>query len=129
MPTAEPAHVPLLGRNHYIKLPDYSAREELMIAYGESRNKKGVALLRVYGAFLGLCTRLGKESGADFARHRFDVLSYGGEVYGWLRGQGVTMAEIAEAAIPVVLAVDEVTFPRQAEVDEAAGNSEGDAGN
>lgn len=122
---SEIVKVSLLGREHHVVMPDYAAREELMVAYGESAKKGGVALLRVYAAALGLCTRIGRESGADYAKHRFDCLSYGGEVYGWLRGQKVTPAEVAQAAIPVIIAVSQATFPRQDEVDAAAGNSEG----
>lgn len=117
----QPLKVSLLGE-HAVTLPDFAAREELMVAYGEARNKKGVALLRVYGAVLGLCSRLGKRAEADYAASRFDVLAYGGEVYGWLRGQGVTPAQVAEAALPVIVAISEATFPRESEVKQALGN-------
>lgn len=121
----EPVKVTLLGRPHAVVMPDFATREDLVVAYGEARNKRGVALLRVYSAALGLCTRLGRESGVDYTSHRFDALSYGGEVYGWLRGAGVSQGDIAEQAIPVIVAVAEATFPRQAEVDVARGKSEG----
>lgn len=120
----EPVKVSLLGRQHAVIMPDFATREDLVVAFGEARNKKGVTLLRVYSAALGLCTRLGREASADYSQHRFDVLSYGGQVYGWLREQGVTPKDIAEAAIPVIVEVSNAMFPRQAEVDAAVGNSE-----
>ena len=123
----EPTFLDLLGKKHAIVLPDFAAREELMVAYGESRTKRGVALMRVYAAVLGLCTRLGRMAGADYTAHRFDVLAYGGAVYGYLREQGVTMEQLSQAAVPLVITISEATFPRQPEVDEAAGNSGGDA--
>lgn len=123
----QPLKVALLGRDHTVTLPDFAAREELLIAYGENRHRKGVAVLRVYSAMLGLCTRLGRESGADYARHRFDVLAYGGEVYGWIRQRGGSPADLATAAAPLLAALSENLFPSDAEVAGAAGNSEGGA--
>jgi len=120
----DPIHVELLGRSHAVTLPDFAAREELVVAYSEAHGKRGVAALRVYSAALGLCTRLGKESGADYAKHRFDVLSYGGEVYGWLRKQGLDPVDIGKAGAPIIVALSEALFPRQDEVETAAGNSE-----
>jgi hypothetical protein len=122
---SEPIKVSILGGSYGVGMPDFAAREEMMIAFGDARNKRGTTLLRVYSAALGLCTRLGKESGASYQKSGFDVLNYGGEVYGWLRQQGVTPADIATAAIPVIIRVSEETFPRQDEVVEAVGNSEG----
>lgn len=124
MPSTEPILVEILGEKHTVTLPDFACREELIVAWGDARSRKGVALLRVYSAALGLCTRLGRRSSADYAKHRFDLLSYGGEVYGWLRERGVTPAQLAEAAIPVIVAATEATFPRPGEVDAAAKNSE-----
>lgn len=128
MPETDPLSVSLLDKKHAVTMPDFSAREELVVAYGEAQSRKGVALLRVYAAALGLCTRLGAQSGANYAKSRFDVLAYGGEVYSWLRAQGLTATQIAQAAVPVVVAVTEATFPRESEVTSAAGNSEGGAG-
>ena len=122
---AEPKHVSLQGRNHAVTLPDFAAREELVVAYGEARNKRGGSLLRVYAAFLGLCTRLGREAGADYGECRYDALAFGGKVYSYLREKGVTPAQLSEAAIPVVVHVAEATFPRAEEVEAEMGNSEG----
>lgn len=120
--TQEPRRVELLGARHTVTLPNFAAREELLVAYHEVRERGGVVLLRVYSAALGLCTRLGKQSGADYGKHRFDVLAYGGEVYAWLRGQGLTASQIAQAGQPVILDVAEAVFPSADEVSEAKGN-------
>ena len=116
--------ITLLGRSHAIALPDFAAREELMVALGETQARAGSARLRAYAAALGLCTRLGRESGADYAGHRFDALAYGGAVYSYLREQGATPADVATAAVPLAAILAESTFPRQAEVDTAMGKSE-----
>lgn len=128
--SAQPLKINLLGRDHHAVIPpDFATREEVMIAYHEASSRGGVHLVRVLAATLGLCTRLGRESGADYQKHRFDVLAYGRDVYTYLRGQGADVAQIVAAANPLVSAVAEAQFPRQSEVDEAAGNSAGDAGN
>ena len=123
----EPIKVNVLGRSHAVVLPDYAAREELVVAYGEAMRRKGVALLRVYAAAVGLCTRIGREAEADYAAHRFDVLAYGGAVYTHLRGAGLAAADLAAAAGPILVAVMEATFPRAVEVEAVAGNSGGSA--
>ena len=117
----------LLGKDHAITLPDFTAREELLVAYHEGNTRKGITLLRAYSAILGLCTRLGRSCGADYGKHRFDALAYGGEVYGWLRQQGATQADIAAQAIPVLTLLVEKSFPTVAEVETAKGNFEGRA--
>lgn len=124
---AEPQRVTLLGEQHAVTLPDFAAREELLVAYGDLRHRRGVAVLRVYAAAIGLCTRIGRRSEADFARHRFDVLAYGGEVYGWLRERKATPEQIAQAALPIICVIGVELYPREVEVDAAAGNSEGAA--
>lgn len=127
MAEAQQAHVTILGEKRAVFMPDFAAREELMVAYGEALKKQGVAKLRVYAATLGLCTMLGRKAGADYARARFDVLAYGGEVYSWLRGQGATVEQIAEAAIPVLTEVSQALYPSETEVRAEVGNSEGGA--
>lgn len=120
--TAEIQRIELLGDKHAVILPDFAAREELAVAWGQARDRGGIALLRVLSAALGLCTRLGRQAGADYAKHRFDVLAYGGEVYGWLRSKGATPAEVRDAAMPVLVQVVRATFPTDDEVEAAAGN-------
>jgi hypothetical protein len=124
---AEPEFVLVLNRQRAILFPDFAAREELVVAYGEALKRRGVALLRVYSAAIGLCTNATKESRADYQKHRFDVLSYGGEVYGWLREQKMSPSEISTAGVKIVEALSAVLFPRESEVKEAEGNSGGNA--
>lgn len=120
---AETPHIDVGGRKHAVIMPDFAAREELLVAYGGARDRGGVALLRVYAAAIGLCTRLGREAGADYGAHRYDVLAYGGAVYGWLRQGGASVKLIAELGGPLIVSVSESLYPRQSEVDAAAGNS------
>lgn len=116
------ATVSLLGKNHHVVLPDFATREELIVAYGESAKKGGVALLRVYAAVLGACTRIGREADADLAACRYDILTFGGKVYSYLREQGVSPKDIADQALPVVILIGNSTFPRQNAVEETEGN-------
>lgn len=119
--------IELIGRSHAVVLPDFAAREELVMALSECARKRGIALLRVYSAMVGLCTRVGRDSGADYATARYDVLGYGGAVYGWLRAQGASPAQIGAAATVIAPLLTESLFPRQEEVDAALGNSAGGA--
>lgn len=120
--------VPLLGRNHAVTLPGFAEREELIVCYGEAYNRKGVTLARAYSALVGLTTRLGKESGVDYAACRFDALDYGGKVYAWLRKQGATATQIQEAAIPIANALIDALPPRENEVADKADFIEGEGG-
>lgn len=114
----------ILGKPHAVALPDFAIREELVSAYGDAAKRGGSALMRVYGAVLGLCCpSVGRAAGADYAAARFDALAYGGKVYGHLREKGMAPADVAAAAIPLVVQVVEATFPRQEEVDSAMGKS------
>jgi len=117
----------LLGRKHAVIVPDYAASEELVVAYRSVVDRGGVALMRVYAAAIGLSTRLGKESGADYAASRFDVLAYGGAVYGWLRKQKVEIKEIAAIGVEIIQTVADSTFPSDVEVEEQMGKSEASA--
>ena len=123
------ADVTLLGKTHLIVLPDFAAREELVSAYADAAKRGGSALMRAYGAALGLCCpSIAKAAGADYGALRFDVLAFGGKVYGHLREKGVSPADVASAAVPLVVQVVEQTFPRQEEVDAAAGKSQAGEG-
>jgi hypothetical protein len=114
----------IAGKDYVVALPDFAVREELVAAYADASKRGGSALMRAYGAFLGLCCPLlGKAAGADYQAARFDPLAYGGRVYGYLREKGVTPADVSAAAVPIVVQVVEATFPRQSEVDAALGNS------
>jgi len=116
--------VPLLGRSHPVALPDFAALEELVAVYADASKRGGSAAMRAYGAVLGLCCpTLAKAAGADYAAHRFDALAFGGKVYGYLREKGAAPADVATAAMPLIVQVVEATFPRQEEVDAAMGKS------
>lgn len=115
--------IELLGRRHGFRPPPPHVAEEIVTAWGEVRRRRGVAVLRAYGAAIGLCTRLGQESGADYAGCRFDPLEYGGEVYAWLIAQGATIEQIGAAGAALVSAAAEVRWPRKAAVDAAEKNS------
>lgn len=121
--------VDLGGETHAVTVPrDFAICEELVVAYSGAVQRGGVSALRAGAAILGLCTRLGRLSGADYAAHRFDALAYGGEVYGWLRrSKRCEIGEIGRAASAIFPRLLEATFPREAEVEGALGNSEGSA--
>jgi hypothetical protein len=127
-----PTRIDLLGRKHAVTLPDFATREELFSAWVEARNADNSArLMRVYSATLGLCTRIGRESGASYPACRCDVLAYGGLVYSWLRDPPVNPTaepgdpkppkakpeEIVKAALPILLLIAEATYPREVEVE------------
>lgn len=108
--------IALLGRQHAVVLPSLADREDLAAAWLKARKRGGGAVLRVNAAVLGLCTRLGRESEADFGASGCDVLVYGGAVYSWLRSQGVTPAALVEVAQPALMACLESLAPREEEV-------------
>jgi hypothetical protein len=120
---ADILNISLLGRSHAITLPDFAAAEELLAALGETKDGAPSRRLRAMSAIVGLCTRIGRESGADYAAHRFDALAYGGEVYGWLRAKGAKPADIATAAMVILGPLSESLFPREQEVTDAMGKS------
>lgn len=127
MDIAEPVRVTLLGEQHALVLPDFATREEIATAYVDARNAPANVQLRALSAAVGLCTRIGRHAGADYAAHGFRVLSYGGEVYSYLRSNGATPAQIAEAAATIVRAISDGLWPRRQEVQAELGNSEGGA--
>jgi len=109
--------VKLLGAEHTFLLPPCAEREELAVAFSDANKRGGMARLRVYSAALGLCTRVGRQSSVDYASCKCDPLVYGGRVYGWLREQGASAADVAEAAVPVLTAVMEALAPREAAIE------------
>lgn len=116
--------VNLLGREYKVKLPpQFAVVEELVLAWGETEGNHSQRL-RVCGAIVGICTDLGREARADYVKARFDVLAYGGAVYGYLREKGVPPAEVASAGVSLIGALAERAFPREAEVVARAGFSE-----
>ena len=113
--------VTILGKQHVVTMPNFAARESIVQAafeYGPTGDQR---FLRVYGAAIGLCTGLGRLAKADFARSKYDILTYGGDVYSWLREQGATGTQIVEQGLPLVRAIAQATFPREEEVTDAVG--------
>lgn len=108
----------MLGRDHAITLPGFAEREDVAVAYSDAYPRGGVRLMRAYSAAIGLCTRVGRESGHTLGDHKYDVLAYGGAVYGYLRGQGVPAKEIVEQGLPCVSAICDALAPRESEVRE-----------
>jgi hypothetical protein len=121
--------VSILGKDYPVKLPpQFAVKEELIVAYGESEGNTSQRQ-RVCAAVLGICTDLGRQAGADYVKARFNVLAYGGAVYGWLREQGAEMEDVPTAAAPLVRELFARVFPRKPEVEEAkAGFPAGAAG-
>jgi hypothetical protein len=115
--------ITLLGREHAVTLPpQFAVVEELVVAYGEAGDNNS-RRLRVCGAILGICTPLGREMKADYVKARFDVLAYGGAVYGACREKGATAAQVIEQAHLILAELVAKAFPREAEVAERAGFS------
>lgn len=122
------ADVTLLGKTHLVVLPDFAAREEIVSAYADAAKRGGSALMRAYGAALGLCCpSIAKAAGADYGTLRFDVLAFGGKVYGHLRERGASPADVSMAGVGLVVQVLEATFPKQEEIDAQMGKSGGGA--
>ena len=113
--------ITLLGKERAIRLPpQFAVKEELVVAYGESEGNTG-RRMRVLGAIVGMCTDLGPELKADYVKARFDVLAYGGAVYGSLRERGVSAGDVAGAAYAILPLLSATVFPREQEVAERAG--------
>lgn len=72
------------------------------------------AAMRVAGAALGLCTDLGGD--LKLSAFDYDMLRYGGEVYGRLRMQGVSAQDIGAAAAPCYTLLTNLIAPRESEV-------------
>lgn len=105
--------IKILGADHAVTLPDFATREDLAIAMGGST---GVGRLRVCAAFVGLCTPVGRQSGADFAALDYAVVPYGRAVYSYLREQGATVGEVMAAGAVITPIVVEAIAPRKVEV-------------
>jgi hypothetical protein len=80
--------ITLLGKPHAIVLPpSICEREELFVAWQAESVRGGHRSLRAAAALVGACTRVGRLAGATYAGHDYSVMSFGGAVYDWLRGQ------------------------------------------
>lgn len=112
--------VKLLGKDHAIRVPQppmgIAIIEDLNAAWWPAVDVGGMRLMRAASAFIGLCTRLGNEAKADYARYQCDPILYGGHVYGWLTQQKVTQKEIVDVGCEVARVVLAHLHPRDSEV-------------
>lgn len=116
--------VKLLDQDHAVTLPPFAEREEIAVAHTRALRGNGGTLPRASAAAIGLCTRIGRLSGVDYAACGCDPLVYGGRVYGWLREKGATLDDILIAGRVVVEQVNAALYPRKAEVDAQVGFSD-----
>lgn len=122
----KPTQVELLGRKHTIVLPGFAEREECVVLWTQIDFKQGmIRNLRRYAAAIGLCTRIGRESGQTLAEHNYDMMSYGGAVYSWLRENGAEPVDLRQPGESCMSACNDSLFPRKIEVDAEVKNSEG----
>lgn len=115
--------ITLLGKAHTITLPGppdgYMVIEELLLAWTKA-DKSGDMMLvaRANCAMIGMTTRIGRLSGADY-RQSHQPLVYGGAVYTWLAGEKADPTEVAVAATKCLEALLEARFSRDTEVKAA----------
>mgnify|MGYP001766746316 CR=1 FL=1 len=110
-----------IGPNSWpVSLPDFITREDILFKWHEAQDDVLVTR-RVSAAAVGLCTRVGKLAKADYARSRCDVLVYGGQVYTYLREQGVPLEEVLRAGFEIVSCMVNHVAPRASEVEERVG--------
>ena len=109
-----PIYIEILGERHIVTLPGFTEREEVFAADVDVSRAKdpGLRRLRSLAAAIGMCTRIGRRSGASYKDHGFDPLSYGGALLSQPRGH-------------LMAAVSDGLYPRAAEVEDEAGKSEG----
>lgn len=114
------------GRSFDVTLPPLDLREELFYGYGTLYKRAGVPLLRLYSAMIALSVpevAFGLRISTSGARA--DLAEYGGTVYIALKGKGWKVADITAAGLQLVDLLHTDLYPRESEVEEARGNSEG----
>lgn len=108
----------LLGRTYPVSPPSgpsgFTSAEEWMIHAGTEN-----VGFRVLGAAIGLTTSLGKELGESLEKHKYDVLSYGGAIWGHLRQKGASVAELTATASVCFPAIVGLVTPKEVEVQSA----------
>ena len=110
-----------IGPNSWpVTLPDLVTRQELVTAWVDA-GEDFMALRRVAAAAIGLCTRVGKLSRADYARHGCNIRSYGGAVANYLHEQGEDVEPVMRAGMAILAHVAEHEAPSKEEVDDRAG--------
>lgn len=115
----EPITIKLLGKDWAATLPDFATRDEICLAWSESDGGK-VRRLRVYAAFIGTCTPVGRASKANYLQSKCDPYVYGGQVYQWLREKGCRPEDVRTAGKALFEMVAMNLAPRAAEVIEKA---------
>lgn len=110
-----------IGPNTWpVVFPDYATRQDLAVAWAEN-SENVMALRRVAAAAVGLCTRVGRLSKADYGRCKCDPLVYGGAVFSYLHEQGVTMEDTMRAGMAILSGLALSMAPSEPEVEERAG--------
>ena len=95
--------ITLIGKVHAIVLPpSIIEREELFVAWQAESVRGGHRSLRAAAALVGACTRIGRLAGATYAGHDYSVMSFGGAVYDYLRGQDPSATKDLPAAAMLV---------------------------
>lgn len=104
----EPIVITLGGVEYVASLPDYETRFELAVAWSENKTRGSAA---IFGACLpGLM-----PPGQTYEAHNCNAMRYGKAVWGVLRKAGVDVAEMVEASMPLVLALNDAIMPEVAE--------------
>lgn len=110
----------LNGKTFRVALPDFATRDDLVSAAAQEGTSRG-ADRRLWGALVGLCG--GDPKGAiRYKAAGYDVLAYGASFYSELRSAGVSGAEVIEVGSSLLASLTQSLFPREAEVEEQAGN-------
>lgn len=111
------ATIKILGRDWPVSPPSgpsgFTAAEEwreTVANHGESQG------LRVLGAAIGLATQAARPSGETLEKHSYNMLSYGGAVYGWFRQQGASAEDLLTAAPACYQAILALVTPKELEV-------------
>jgi hypothetical protein len=121
--------ITILGRQHVVTAPSYGLREEVCSELVMAQQAgDGMRCLRYYAAAVGLCCGVGKLAGASMARSSWDLLHYGDTVYSDLREQGASRDDVVDAGRAAVESYIDALFPREQEVADRVGFSEGGEG-
>lgn len=117
--------ITLAGVVYKVRVPQsFADREDLAVAWVGAKDGK---LRRIFGATLGMCVpelaAMAKVTLPDDGA----LSTYGKAVYDALRGKGVTLGEISEAATTCYQSVIRSLHPRAAEVEKAEVFSEAGA--
>lgn len=100
--------IALLGKQHVVTAPpSIIDQEEIYLAWQEvtGNPRGGMRVLRAAFALVGMCTRIGRESGVTYAAAGCDPLVYGGRVYDWTAAKAAVDAKEAVTAAGVISGV------------------------